>query len=59
MKNENQMDNWRLTAYALGELDGEDQAAVQAYLDENPDQSAVVDEIAKTCLLYTSPSPRD
>ena len=48
MKNENQMDNWRLTAYALGELDGEDQAAVQAYLDENPDQSAVVDEIAKT-----------
>ncbi|GJM21819.1 MAG: hypothetical protein DHS20C15_17340 [Planctomycetota bacterium] len=39
------IDDPRLTAYALGELQGEDAAAVERFLADNPDARAAVDEL--------------
>ncbi len=52
----------RLTAFALGELEGDEQAAIEALLAENPDARQAVDDIRQTARLLTEsfqtePSP--
>lgn len=46
--------DWRLTAYALGELEGADLVAVEAFLDGDPAARASVEEIAQTAGLLGS-----
>lgn len=47
-------DDPRLTAYALGELAGDDRAAIEAALRENPALQVAVDEIRTTAALLQS-----
>jgi len=43
-----QPDDWKLTAYALGELEGEERAAVEAAVNESAEFEAIVDDIRQT-----------
>ncbi len=46
--------DWRLTAYALGELEGADLVAVEAFLERDPAARASVEGIAQTAGLLGS-----
>ncbi len=55
-------DDPRLTAYALGELDGAERAAFEAELAESPESQSLIDEIRATARLlsehlHQEPSP--
>lgn len=49
----NGMNEQRLTAYALGELDGEDRAAVESHLAEHEESRRFVEEIRATARLLS------
>jgi len=52
-------DNAMLTAYAMGELDGEDARAVEARLARDPAARAEVDEIRQVACLLQAELPRE
>ena len=47
--NEN-FDDPKLTAYALGELEGKERAEVEAFLSSNPEACRWVEEVRKTAM---------
>jgi len=48
-----QPDDWKLTAYALGELDGDERATVEAAVSASAELRASVDEIRRTADVLT------
>jgi len=50
-------DDPKLTAYALGELDASERAAIEAALEAHPEWRALVDEIQQTAALLSNATP--
>jgi anti-sigma factor RsiW len=49
-----EINEMRLTAYALGELYGAERAAVEAHLADNPKSQRLVNEVRETARLVTN-----